>query len=158
MCKELKLQTGRPSGYTDGLADEICGLIASGMSLRQICMRNDMPSESMVYRWLSSNDMFREKYACAREGQADFYADEIIEIADTVEPESAAVSKAKLMIDARKWKASKLAPKKYGERTETVHSGSISMRNDVSDLTDDELEAELVKHGIIKPQIAKDGA
>ena len=54
----------------------------------------------------------------AREEQADGFADEIIDIADSVTPETGEVAKAKLQIDARKWKASKLAPKKYGEKLE----------------------------------------
>lgn len=56
--------------------------------------------------------------ARAREEQADGFADEIIDIADSVAPETGEVAKAKLQIDARKWKAAKLAPKKYGEKLE----------------------------------------
>ena len=59
-----------------------------------------------------------ERYAHAREQQADFYADEIIEIADNCPPETGEVAKAKLKIDARKWKAARLAPKKYSEKAE----------------------------------------
>ena len=75
-----------------------------------------MPAESTVYKWLAEGGAFSERYARAREQQADLYADEIIEIADACEPEAAAVAKAKARIDARKWLAARLAPKKYGDR------------------------------------------
>ena len=71
-----------------------------------------------IYKWLAESPEFSERYAHAREQQADFYADEIIEIADNCPPETGEVAKAKLKIDARKWKAARLAPKKYSEKTE----------------------------------------
>lgn len=88
------------------------------MSLRAICTSADMPAGGTVHRWLAEHQDFQEQYARAREEQADGFADEIIDIADSVAPETGEVAKAKLQIDARKWKAAKLAPKKYGEKLE----------------------------------------
>ena len=59
-----------------------------------------------------------ERYAHAREQQADLYADEIIKIADDCTPTHEEIAKARVRIDARKWKAARLAPKKYGEKSE----------------------------------------
>ncbi|RAP72956.1 putative ubiquitin carboxyl-terminal hydrolase 35 [Candidatus Erwinia dacicola] len=39
-----------------------------------------------------------------------------MDIADTVVEESAAVSKARLQVDTRKWILSRMAPKKYGDK------------------------------------------
>ena len=69
----------------------------------------------------------------AREEQADFHADEIIEIADT-EPDP---NKARVRIDARKWKAAKMQPKKYGDKIDLNHSGAVEM------LTDEQLNGKL---------------
>jgi len=69
-------------------------------------------------------------YLSYEQGQENsfYFAEEIIEIADNVEAESASVAKAKLQIDARKWAASKIAPKKYGDKTELdVKSSDGSM-------------------------------
>lgn len=110
---------GRPSEYTPEVASAICDKIAEGESLRAICAADDMPDRTTVRRWLSQNEDFRLQYAHAREEQADFYADEIVDIAD--EAEDAQI--ARLRVDARKWKASKLAPKKYGDRTTHEHTG-----------------------------------
>ena len=77
------MATGRPTAYNEVIADEICEQLASGRSLVQIAQDPDFPSESMVYRWLEKYEEFREKYARAREKQAERYAAEIIALADT---------------------------------------------------------------------------
>jgi hypothetical protein len=121
---------GRPSKYSDGLAEEICGLLAEGQSLVEICRSAAMPARSMVYRWLAANEGFRDRYARAREAQADRFADEILEIADDarndwVERQQGEetikvvdhehIQRSRLRVDARKWLMAKLAPKKYGD-------------------------------------------
>ena len=125
---DTKRKTGRPSKYSDEMAEKICEKIANGRSLRSICAEDGMPTTSTVCKWLIDNKEFSEQYARAREKQADYFAEEIIEIADSAEAESAAVAKAKLQIDARKWAASKIAPKKYGDKQEIdVKSSDGSM-------------------------------
>ena len=72
-----------------------------------------MPSEALVRSWAIDNvDGFSARYARAREIQADVLAEDTVEIADTEEDPQ----KARVRIDARKWFASKVAPKKYGDR------------------------------------------
>lgn len=129
---EKKRPIGRPSVFSQELVDKICELIANGMSLRAVCSQEGMPSAFTVCKWLSENEEFSKQYARAREEQADSFADEIIDIADSVAPEAGEVAKAKLQIDARKWKASKMAPKKYGDKQEIdVKSSDGSMRPSV---------------------------
>lgn len=129
---DTKRKAGRPSKYSDEMAEKICELISSGMSLRTVCSQDGMPSAVTVCKWLSENDEFSKQYARAREEQAVSFADEIIQIADSVEPDSAAVAKAKLQIDSRKWLAARMAPKKYGDKQEIdVKSSDGSMRPSV---------------------------
>lgn len=114
----------RPTIYSEELALEICEQIAQGKSLRSICERDDMPCIKTVMTWRNANKEFLQQYARAREDQADFYADELISIADTMLADDkgnafddpTAVSRAKLRIDTRKWIASKLKPKSYGDK------------------------------------------
>lgn len=108
----------------------ICERLADGASLRQIIAEPGMPSIPAIFRWLEANEEFRNQYAHARALQADVYADEIPHIADNTESgcktktgpngteitEGDMIEHRRLRIDARKWAASKLAPKKYGER------------------------------------------
>lgn len=130
---------GRPSTFTQETADAICTRLAEGESLRKICADDEMPDQTTVYRWLRAeeNEPFRQQYARAREDQADFYAEQIIEISDedpatsvesgrgedapdVVRVDGAAVAHQRLRVDARKWYASKLAPKKYGDKIEVA--------------------------------------
>lgn len=110
---------GRPSDYSEELAAEICGRLANGESLKSICSSDAKPDASTVYRWLVAHETFREMYARAREDQADTLADEILSIADKAED----ANLARLQVDARKWVAAKLKPRKYGERVDHTHAG-----------------------------------
>jgi hypothetical protein len=125
-----KKPNGRPTDYSDDLCAKICGLIADGKSLRQICFQDDMPDKATIYRWLFKYPNFSDKYARAKEDCADLYAEEIIEIADDSQGDRKiitrngveieiidqdAINRARLRVDARKWIASKLKAKKYGD-------------------------------------------
>jgi hypothetical protein len=131
-----KAKPGRPSAYTKALGDSICSQIADGKSLRAICAKTGMPSKSMVLRWLDaeSAQQFRDQYARAREAQADLLAEEMLEIADdssldvltdkdgNERPNTEFVTRSRLRVDTRKWLASKMAPKRYGDKIE--HTGA----------------------------------
>src|SRR5215469_7237431 len=73
---------GRPSSYTAGRARAICVEIANGKCLREICAIKGMPSLRTVFTWLARHDEFRAMYTAAREAQADYIAEELLEIAD----------------------------------------------------------------------------
>ena len=120
---------GRPSDYTDDLALEICFRIVNGESLNRICKDDHMPNVATVYRWLQKLEDFRNMYTRAKEDQADTLADEIQDISDekpmmTIVTDDESVEKLdpvginrnRLRIDARKWIAAKLKPRKYGDR------------------------------------------
>lgn len=104
---------------TDEVAADICSWIASGKSLRAYCIRPETPGLTTVFKWLSKYPAFANQYTLAREAQADAYADEIADIADN----EADPNKARVRIDARKWAAGKMRPKKYGERQVLEHQG-----------------------------------
>ncbi len=113
---------GRPSDYTEAMANHICSEISAGRSLRSICDDSGMPGQTTIFRWLADNKDFREQYAHAREAQMDAMAEEIIDIADTENSED--VQRAKLRIDTRKWLMSKMAPKRYGDKQQMQLTGA----------------------------------
>lgn len=132
---------GRPSKFTEAAADAICQRLAEGESLKAICDGDDMPAQSTVFKWLSEQQTFSERYARAREAQADALFDEILTIADDGRNDwielkdeenenrgwrenGEALRRSQLRVDARKWMAAKLRPKKYGEKVEHEHGGS----------------------------------
>ena len=118
----------RPSIFTDELAADIGRRLSLGESARQICRDDSMPVMSTLMKWLTEPDKvaFSEQYARARDCQADYYADEIIDIADELGEgvDSNAVNIAKLRIDSRKWKVARMSPRKYGDKQQIDHTSS----------------------------------
>lgn len=111
-----KAKTGRPSDYLPEVAADICSLLADGESLRKVCERPGMPGKATVFRWLAQHEEFRDQYAKATETRADAIFEEMFDIADNVAEEAAAVGKARLRIDTRKWALARMNPKKYGDK------------------------------------------
>jgi len=105
---------GRPSSYSDELAEKICDLLADGLSMVKICERENMPNRSTVLRWMAANDDFAARSARARELQADLMDDMILDTANACTAETAAADRVK--ISAYQWRAAKLLPKKYGDK------------------------------------------
>lgn len=116
---------GRPAfKWTQEVEEEILSRLCGGEALMDICGldRDDfLPSETTVYKYLNENPDFADKYARAREVQAHREVDEIRQIADAATAEDYNV--ARLRIDARKWRASKMAPKKYGDKLDITSKG-----------------------------------
>lgn len=110
---------GRPSSYKPETAKEICRMIENGMTLVAICQLPDMPDISTVYDWQDAHPDFAESYARARQRQADTFASMVM--TEAFNSHDAQIGR--LRIDALKWTASKLAPKKYGDKIE-VESNS----------------------------------
>jgi hypothetical protein len=143
--------------YSEEIANRICVHIAEGKSLRSFCRMEDTPDVSNVYRWLADNEGFRDQYARAREDQADTHTDEMLDIADT-EPDP---QKARVMIDTRKWIASKLKPKKYGERVIAEHMGKDGgpiETKEVSDIEGAQRVAYMLGRAMERLTTAKQGA
>lgn len=142
---------GRPSGYSQELADLICERLAQGESLRSVCRDEGMPAISSIFKWMREHEAFSKQYALAKQESADAMAEDIMDIADdgtndwmektnadgeiigwTLNGEH--VQRSKLRVDARKWLMAKMKPKKYGDKTEVHNTHSFA------DMTDDELE------------------
>lgn len=121
--------------FTPELADAICARLADGESLRSICRDDSMPSTQTMFNWMRSQPGFVEQYARAKEESADAHADDILDIADdgtndwmerkNSEGENIGwqvngehVQRSRLRVETRKWIASKLKPKKYGDKVE----------------------------------------
>lgn len=133
---------GRPLTYTREISDRLLELVASGRSVRsaseEVGIRNPT-----VFEWVNKDvDGFSERYACAREAQAEVHAGEILEILDT-KPTQVVTTKAdgtvetkddpahvawlKNRADGRKWIAAKLKPKTFGDKLDVEHSGAIDI-------------------------------
>jgi hypothetical protein len=110
---------GRPTKYTAEKGDKICEMVAEGSSASSACKTIGVSLKTM-YAWLRSYEEFRNNYETARQDGADTLVDELMFIADNEED----VQRAKLKIDARKWVASRMKPKKWGDRQQLEHTGA----------------------------------
>jgi len=130
MTKEKVIQ-GRPTDYTVELADVICERLANGESMRSVCRDESTPAMTTVFRWLREKDDFRAQYAIATEERAEAFVEDMVDIADNATNDwmksngednegyrlnGESIQRSRLRVDTRKWAASKMKPKKYGDK------------------------------------------
>ena len=121
MPEDTRRDSGRPSIFSQELADAIFAQIGKGRGLSDICRDEGMPNRTTIYRWLAEDEAFRRQYAVACEIRPEHMGDQILGSADNDENED--TQRDRLRIDARKWLTAKLAPKKYGDKIVNEHSG-----------------------------------
>lgn len=129
---------GRPTVYTEELADEICGQLAMGKSLRTVCGQDHLPSIATVYNWFRKHPDFLERYARAKEDATDAMAEDIQDIADEPQTYQEVIQhpdgsqtvrtidntkRTQLRIETRKWIMGKYKPKKYGDKLDVTSNG-----------------------------------
>jgi hypothetical protein len=132
------MPAGRPTLYSQDLADAICEHLAMGESMRTVCKEPDMPAMASVFKWLREHKEFSEQYAKAKEESADAMAEDLLYIADTpvmgeiktIKPDGTVEIKQdemlghrRLQVDARKWLMAKMKPKKYGDKIDHTTNG-----------------------------------
>lgn len=146
---------GRPTKITPELCRQICDRLISVGSLRSVCKEKDMPCKTSIFRWLILAEdpdkdeiykIFREQYTRARELSKDYKFDELQHELDDISKQPAfdaegnqlmhkgkplmvattqSVQQARLYLDAFKWQSSKENPKKYGDKIDVEHAGSL---------------------------------
>ena len=117
----------------------ICERVENGEALRSVLKDKDMPSNKTFYEWVDNDETKVKRYMRACEERANSIFEDIINISDNVEQDiitlpdgrevenKAVIARDRLRVDARKWAASKLNPKKYGDKIDQNinHSGEI---------------------------------
>lgn len=146
-AKEVEKDPAKDNAAT---FDKVLELIGSGLSTRNACIAAGLDPRlgpSILWKWAQRDDDSRTRYARARDSQARAMADDTVGIADAATPETAQV--AKIQGDARRWLASKLLPREYGERLE-VDSRQLVASIDYSKLTDAQISRILSGEPIIQ--------
>ena len=126
--------------YSLELAEKICAAIAcSSDGLQKICKENEgFPDDKTVYKWLGKHPEFQSIYTRARAAQAEVYVEETIKISDAELPrkmdgdiDSGAAQYRRLQVDTRKWIASKMIPRVYGDKLVTQNVAEIKTNADI---------------------------
>lgn len=152
-----KVKTGRPTLYTPEMAERICELVAiHDMGLTRLTAEfPDLPDKSNINKWRRRYPEFRAKYAQAKCEQLEFMTEDILEIADdgkndwmeSYDKNNECISwrvngehiqRSRVRIDTRKWLASKLAPKIYGdaltqENHNPIHEDVVKRKHELDE-------------------------
>ncbi len=137
-----KSKVGRPltTSSQKDLLLKLIGTTSKGLETIYQENKGKVPSPSTVMEYLAKDKEFSDRYARAREDQAEIIADEMISIADNCTDDvtilkvlddqpgkevinHSAINRAKLQIETRKWIISKLKPKKYGAQVDLTSGG-----------------------------------
>jgi len=119
--------------HKETIFNSIFDLIENGKSLRY-ALKEVKLSSSRFFDWIEEDSEKQKQYARATELRADALADEMFDIVDETSrdtiitdkgiiPNNEWIQRSRLRYDARKWLASKLNPKKYGDREIKVFEG-----------------------------------
>lgn len=105
--------------YSLELADAILSEMADGKSLKAICQQPGMPSRMSVWRWLRDHEDFAARYDVAQRDRAQAFVDDLSAISDdpSLDPND-----KRIRVDTRKWLASKILPKLYGDKVALTDS------------------------------------
>jgi hypothetical protein len=121
--------------WSEQLVTDICDHLATGKSLIEVSRLQGYPSSDSMYRQMHADPAFAARIARAREAGQDHEADAIVSMADAADMENWQV--VKLRMEARKWRAAKLAPKRYGDKVALTGGGE----------DDAPLKVEIVRFG-----------
>lgn len=120
-----KSKGGRPSLYTEALAEEIVDRVAGGEDIAGICKSVGI-SLSVLHRWREVYPEFMEAYARARQRSGEASESRIQAIMDDARAGKIDANTARVLMDAEKWLAAKRAPRTHGDRVEVEHSGTVN--------------------------------
>lgn len=142
----MKSKPKKPIEYTPEIGMMICEMIAtSSKSISALCATNpDFPNKSTIWEWRIKHSEFERMYIISKQRQIEVIVDEMLDISDdssldTIEKEAKDgstyrvcnyewIARSKLRLDTRRWLASKLCPKIYGDRV--YNENNITIRHE----------------------------
>lgn len=138
--------------YSKTIAEKICERIATGETLNAICLEPEMPSHTVIFKWFERYPDFKQSYENARILQADYFADEMVELKNLARENPANASAYRVAADILRWQASVRQPRKYGDKLEVDVNKKID-----PDKIRDEIERLSVELGVkriieVKPE------
>jgi hypothetical protein len=134
---------GAPTTYTKEMADRICAWKAEGRTLSSFCKLDGTPELQTVYNWQDAHPDFFEKYARATDRGMDVLAELAVDEASIASLPPERVQAARLAFDARRWYASKIAPRRYGEK--------LDLKAELTGPGGGPIQVEMLLNGLLTP-------
>jgi hypothetical protein len=111
---------------TDKDVAPILEAISDGQSLRAICREMGI-HHGKASGLLHSTPELEAQYVRAKRDRAEVYAEHVLTAAQAALTGKIKPDAARVAIDAFKWAAGKMDPKRYGDKIQTEHSGGITI-------------------------------
>ena len=134
---KLKRGSGESAAVIQGIEAVLALVATTTDGIDAICKQVGAFGHSKWWSMLTKDKSLAERYASAHANRVDIMAADMERINDqepwTVTDPATGITRIdpgfetwrKTRIDTRKWLLAKLAPKKYGDRTEVEHSGAV---------------------------------
>ncbi len=120
------MTAGRPTDYSQSMADKILKRLSEGETVSKICLSDDMPARSTVLLWSATHKEFSDRYLLALKGVGQIRVDEIPEVISAMKKGTVDPVVGKIEIDTLKWMAGKFYPRMYGDKS-TVESQNTNI-------------------------------
>jgi hypothetical protein len=112
----------RPELLTQEFVTDLCDWMANGKSVRAYCRANPDYKPSTICGWLIDYPDFKEQYARAINMRADAKFDMVDDVVEDMRGGKIDAQMARVEIDAIKWQAGKMNPKRYGDKLDLDHT------------------------------------
>jgi transposase-like protein len=105
--------------WTEEIWTRMLARITAGETVVKVCRDEGIDFTTFWY-WLRTRPELAQEYDRAKAAQLEMMMDSIIQHAEDLPdlPDPAQVAAKRLSVDTRRWVASKLLPKKYGDRVQ----------------------------------------
>jgi hypothetical protein len=120
---------GRPSDYTEDLAESIVEQLCDGKPLAEICRADGMPTDRTVRNWMEKDAEFSSAIARARVIGFDAIAADALRISDNVKEDPAS---RRVRADTRLKLLAKWDPKRYGDKLDLTSGGEKIDLDDIA--------------------------
>jgi hypothetical protein len=115
-------RVGRPSTYTEDMADALVDLMIEGQDIVMACENLGL-NRGSVYRWMDQHPDFESRCARAREGMTEKRIHDLRQRIKDARVSGEDPAFLRVEVSFEQWNAERIAPKLYGNRVKTEVTG-----------------------------------
>ena len=121
---------GRPSLYSEAVAQRLEDGLKSGMTLTAICQAEGMPDIMTVKGWKRRMPDFGTRLAHARQAGADFLVEDALDRLKNATPgKDGSISVDREVAAHQRWMAARMSPQDWGDKQQVQVSGGVTVQH-----------------------------